>query len=137
MSSSDPLAWLDLAESDAVAARRLLLPPEPIRQAAYLTQQAAEKAIKARLVDCGIPYPRHGGKGHDLFVLMELVPHSDPMKSIFSDLAAITPWATTFRYPSDDPATEARITAAEIAHRLTQIEHAIGAVRRLSQADQQ
>jgi HEPN domain-containing protein len=47
VSSSDPRSWLDLAESDAVAALRLLLPPESVRQAAYLAQQAAEKAIKA------------------------------------------------------------------------------------------
>jgi HEPN domain-containing protein len=113
VSSSDPRSWLDLAESDAAAARRLLLPPESVRQAAYLCQQAAEKATKALLVDCGIPYPRQGGKGHDLRVLTDLLPHSDPMRNTFSDLAAITPWATAFRYPSDDPATEARISSAE------------------------
>jgi len=120
-----------LAESDAVAARRLLLPPESVRQAAYLTQQAAEKAIKARLIDSGISFPRHGGKGHDLLVLTDLLPKSDAMKNVFSDIAAITPWATAFRYPSDDPATEARVTSAEIAQKLKQIEDAIGSMRSL------
>ncbi|MDF3812043.1 MULTISPECIES: HEPN domain-containing protein [Rhodopseudomonas] len=125
MSSSDPTTWLDLATSDAVAARRLLLPPASLPQAAYLAQQAAEKAIKARLVDLRISHPRQGGRGHDLVALADLVPNADPLKARYAAISAITPWATAFRYPSDDPATQARVTVQEIEERLTQIEETI------------
>ncbi|NEW89870.1 HEPN domain-containing protein [Rhodopseudomonas sp. WA056] len=129
MSSSDPGLWLDLATSDVIAARRLLTPPASLPQAAYLAQQAAEKAIKARLIAVRIAFPRHGGRGHDLVALTNLVPAGDRARPLFEELSSITPWATAFRYPSDDPATEAHLTAEEIAAKLEQTETAIALVR--------
>ncbi|QLH73698.1 HEPN domain-containing protein [Rhodopseudomonas palustris] len=129
MSSSDPRTWLDLAASDVTAARRLLTPPASLPQAAYLAQQAAEKAIKARLIALHIAFPRHGGRGHDLVALTNLMPEDDLARSLFEQLSSITPWATAFRYPSDDPATEARLTAQEIETKLQQAEAAITLLR--------
>ena len=125
MSSRDPRHWLDYAARDAAAARRLLMSPPSLAMAAYAVQQAAEKAIKARLVDLEIAYPRYGGRGHDLAALARLIPDSDTTKAIFSDISDITPWATVFRYPSEDPATEIQLVAREIDDRLRQVEAAI------------
>jgi HEPN domain-containing protein len=128
VSSSDPISWLSLAKSDAEAARRLLAPPAALPQAAYFAQQSVEKAIKARLVDLRIDYPRHGGRGHDLKVLANVLPDSDPTKAAFSELSALTPWATAFRYPSDDPSTEAVLSVEELENRLDQIDNVIQAL---------
>ncbi|ABD90424.1 HEPN domain-containing protein [Rhodopseudomonas palustris] len=128
MSSNDPISWLELAKCDATAARRLLLPPASVQQAAYFVQQAAEKAAKARLIDRGIAFPRHGGRGHDLVALAELLPGDDALKAAFAEISVITPWATAFRYPSDDPATEPQLTVQEITQRLQQVEDTIDAL---------
>lgn len=125
MSTRDPRHWLDYAARDAAAARRLLMSPPSLAMAAYAVQQAAEKAIKALLVNLNIAYPRHGGRGHDLAALARSIPESDSMKNIFTDISDITPWATVFRYPSDDPATEIELVAREIEDRLRQVETAI------------
>ena len=120
--SANSASWLGLAQQDVVAARRLLQPPASLTHAAYFVQQAAEKAIKARLIDLDIAFPRHGGRGHDIVALSGLLPPGDPMKMMFEAIAAVTPWATAFRYPSDDPATELRLTAQEVEGRLGQVE---------------
>ena len=66
---------------------------------------------------------------NDLVALADLLPDADPLKPSFEELSAITPWATAFRYPSDDPVTEAKIAAMEVEQRLVQIE---AVLRRLS-----
>jgi HEPN domain-containing protein len=113
---------LTLAKQDVVAARRLLQPPAALKHAAYFVQQATEKALKARLIDLGIAFPRHGGRGHDLVALSGLLPPEDPMKMMFEAISAVTPWATAFRYPSDDPATEVLLTAQEVEGRVGQVD---------------
>lgn len=125
MSSRDPRHWLDYAARDAAAAHRLLISPPSLAMAAYAVQQSAEKAIKARLVDLDIAYPRYGGRGHDLAALARLIPDSDATKVIFTNISDITPWATVFRYPSEDPATEIQLVAREVEDRLRQVEAAI------------
>ncbi|MBI5131474.1 MAG: HEPN domain-containing protein [Rhodopseudomonas palustris] len=120
--SSAAGSWLNLAKQDALAARKLLQPPPSLPHAAYFVQQAAEKAIKAQLIHLGIDFPRHGGRGHDLVALAGLVPPADPMKMMCEALAAVTPWATAFRYPSDDPATELRLTVQDVEGRLDQVD---------------
>jgi HEPN domain-containing protein len=122
MSSSDPASWLELASRDASAARRLLQPPASLAHAAYFVQQAAEKTIKAPLIDLKIGFPRHGGRGHDLVSLVGLVPVDDPLKVMFSAISVVTPLATAFRYPSDDPTTEETPTLNEVEGRADQVE---------------
>jgi HEPN domain-containing protein len=51
MSTDNPQSWLDIAEDDLASAQKLAAPPSPHwKTAVYHCQQAAEKAIKALLV---------------------------------------------------------------------------------------
>ena len=104
--SSDAQAWLDIADTDIDAARRSLVPdPElNIPAAAYHCQQAVEKLIKALLVHLGLPYLRGSG-GHDLRRLVAALPNTHPLLGDAVALVPISPWATAFRYPADDPYT--------------------------------
>jgi len=87
-------AFLAVADADIEAARA----PARIanRNAAYLCQQAAEKLIKAVLQDRGIDF----GAEHRLDVLVEKLPGNDPWKSRLKPLESLTPFATTYRYPT-------------------------------------
>jgi HEPN domain-containing protein len=115
--------WIAAAHSDLRAARaaarsRASLP----RHAGFWAQQAAEKALKAVLVDCGIPFPWI----HDLDRLRNLIP--DPAAWSVTQgppsLAALTIWAVENRYPSDGPepdaadAVEAIAAAREVVDRV-------------------
>jgi hypothetical protein len=51
MSANNPQNWLDIAEEDLASAQKLAAPPSPHwKTAVYHCQQAAEKAVKALLV---------------------------------------------------------------------------------------
>lgn len=126
MSAQDATAWIRKARQDARSARRLLIdPPEP-EDAAFHVHQAAEKAFKAILVAAGIRYPRGRGAGHDLNALAALIPGSAQAQAHV--LADLTPWATAFRYPADDPHTaEPAPDKPEIERRLAAVEAFIAA----------
>ncbi len=71
MSAVEAERWLAYAESDLRAARALLDDPDHFpRQVCFLSQQAAEKALKAVLVLANVDFPR----SHDLDYLRDLVP---------------------------------------------------------------
>ena len=87
----------------------------PVRWAAcFHSQQAAEKAIKSRLVLAGVDFPR----SHALGRLVALLPEG--MQSRFDEeaLAVLEPWATAGRYPEDidepDASTATRIVATAV-----------------------
>ena len=101
MSGADD--WLERARSDLEMVRRAMLEPPDPAQAAYHLQQSAEKAVKALLAHLGIRYPRTGGKGHDIRLAAALVPDDHRFRAEAAALADLTPWATVFRYPTDDP----------------------------------
>ena len=66
---SDPTEWLRFAHDDLAAARLLLADPGlPARLACLHAQHAAEKALKASLIDASI----HFRKTHDRAVLVAL-----------------------------------------------------------------
>ena len=117
--SSDVHAWLDIADTDIDAARRSLLPdPEPnIPAAAYHCQQAVEKLIKTLLVHLGLPYLRGSG-GHDLRRLVAALPTTHPLLGDAILLVPISPWATAFRYPVDDPYTAEPLPDASEVQRI-------------------
>jgi len=69
------------------------------RQVCWLAQQAADKALKAVLIDLGIEFPRT----HDLDVLRTLLPADSPVKDHLPDLAELGEWAVEARYPGDWP----------------------------------
>ena len=100
MNSGDAKVWLDYAESDLHAAQTLFESREffPL-QICFLSQQCAEKAIKAVLVFEEVNFP----KVHDLDRLRDLTPSGWKVKQQFPDLAELTIWAVESRYPGDMP----------------------------------
>ena len=127
--ASHPGDWIEKARQDARSARRLLVDPPELEVAAYHVQQAVEKAIKAVLAAEGIKYPRGKGAGHDLAVLADLIPLADPLHAQALSLSSLTPWATAYRYPADDPMTaEPPPAESDVAHDLTRAEAFVEAV---------
>jgi len=87
-------AFLAVADADIEAARALARIAN--RNAAYLRQQAAEKPVKAVLQDRGIDF----GTEHRLDVLVEKLAGNDHWKSRSQPLESLTPFATTYRFPT-------------------------------------
>lgn len=100
MNASDAKVWLGYAESDLRAAQTLFESREffPL-QICFLSQQCAEKTIKAVLVFEEVNFP----KVHDLDRLRDLTPNGWKVKQQFPDLAELTIWAVESRYPGDMP----------------------------------
>jgi HEPN domain-containing protein len=92
--------WLTFARNDLRSARTLLADEEiPPPIPCFHAQQAAEKALKAVLIACGINPP----KVHVLSKLHDQLP--DDAKAEFNpdDLARLDPWAVAGRHPGDVP----------------------------------
>ncbi len=85
-------ALLYLAEQDTDAAK--LLAAHGNYYAAYHCQQAAEKLIRALLLQHDI----EPGLDHHLDVLIGKLPDGDPWKATLTPLHKYTPYATTYRY---------------------------------------
>ncbi len=100
MNPSDARIWINYSESDLHAANTLLKSKEffPL-QVCFLSQQCAEKAIKAILIFEEVNFP----KIHDLDRLRDLIPKGWKVKEQFQDLAELTIWAVESRYPGDMP----------------------------------
>ncbi|MBE7249472.1 MAG: HEPN domain-containing protein [Actinomycetospora chiangmaiensis] len=123
MSTSDAAGWIAKARQDARSARRLLTDPPELEDAAFHVHQAVEKAAKAVLVAADVRYPRGRGTGHDLTTLAALIPVDGRLHEQALALADLTPWATAFRYPADDPHTAQPVPGkAEIERRLAAAE---------------
>lgn len=103
---SEASGWIAKARSDLDMVGRAMTPAtnQNVEQAAYHLQQAAEKTIKALLEHLGIAYPRGRG-GHDIGVAVNMIPAAHRLRTAAGALAALTPWATAYRYPHDDPVT--------------------------------
>lgn len=100
MNPNDAKIWLDYSNSDLRAAHTLLESEEffPL-QICFLSQQCAEKAIKAILIFEEINFP----KNHDLDRLRDLIPQGWKIKERFPDLAELTIWVVESRYPGHTP----------------------------------
>ena len=72
--------------------------PHP-RNAAWLAQQAAEKAIKAALVAEQRPFPFI----HDLPRLLNLLPVAWRVRDVNADWSGLSRHAVEARYPDDPP----------------------------------
>ena len=94
----EALAWLSKARRDLDSAQRLLSGTPPFRDtSAYHCQPADDKALKAYLTACAIPYP----KTHDLTALLALTPIvPDKMPSLQEAAIVLTPYATLFASPT-------------------------------------
>lgn len=96
----DALQWLRYAEEDLEQARRILEQEDFVpRHAAWLAQQAAEKALKAALVLERVSFPRT----HDLDLLSRLLPSAWSVLELEVDFARLTEYAVDARYPGDWP----------------------------------
>lgn len=93
--------WLDKARKDLNAGEILLRQDfEDYENAAFHTQQAAEKFIKALLVRHQIEFP----KSHDIALLRQLVARVDPrLAEKLATADPLTPYGVEFRYPGDLP----------------------------------
>jgi HEPN domain-containing protein len=100
---------LDIAAEDAGGA--LTLAQTKNRNSAYLCQQAAEKLIKAVLLDQGI----EAGTEHHLDVLVGKLPDAHPWKARLRTLDKYTPYATAYRYPGSGGRVPAAPDATQVA----------------------
>jgi HEPN domain-containing protein len=96
--STDPSRWLEYARDDLRVAH-LALQHGYFSQAAYMAQQAGEKALKALILDSeAIP-----ARTHDLFALRRVVPAERRAALDEIDLKPLNEWGVAERYPSDSP----------------------------------
>jgi len=92
--------WLATADGDLFGATAMLARDDVApRLACFLAQQAAEKALKARLIRREIVFPRI----HDLVALRALLPAGLSAGVDEPDLASLSAWAVEARYPGDLP----------------------------------
>jgi HEPN domain-containing protein len=95
------LWWLRTAIGDLAAARALLaVTAVAPRQAAYLAQQAAEKALNATIALQGDEPPLT----HDLLFLVQRSPDDAAFRRVLVDIVALSDAQLVARYPQlDDP----------------------------------
>ena len=101
--SPEARRWLRFAHEDLAAAEALLdrVDVAP-RQACWLAQQVAEKALKALkavLVFLELDFPWT----HNLDVLRNLIPEGWKVKEQHPELGELSGWAVQARYPGDWP----------------------------------
>ena len=103
--------WLQFSAEDLDVAQRLLADRSSApRHVCSLSQQAAEKALKAALVLEEIDFPYT----HDLNALRNLLPDSWPVRVDHPDLTQLNQWAVEARYPGEWPeATDSDAVRAE------------------------
>jgi len=101
MREDDPLAWVEKAEEDWVAANTLLRRKKPFKGIVCLhLQQSAEKYLKAILVLKGSAFP----KTHDLTALSKMCEENGILIGMDEDnLDILSGYAATARYPGADP----------------------------------
>jgi HEPN domain-containing protein len=106
--------WIRKAENDFKTAEHLLQGgPDFAEGAAFHSQQAAEKYLKAFLVWHQIEFP----KTHDIEALLKLAGRTDDkIPEILGEAAMLTPYGVDYRYPGEYP--EVSRSDAERAFRL-------------------
>ena len=98
----DPREWMALAKHDLVRAKRRV-PDEDegfLESLCFDAQQAAEKAIKARMIALDVEFPYT----HDIKELLEsLESAGDAIPDEVRAAEALTPYAAIMRYPNQCP----------------------------------
>jgi HEPN domain-containing protein len=93
--------WVSKAEGDFDVVSLLLRSRKRSRYdpICFHVQQCAEKYLKARLIEAGIPFP----KTHDLPLLVNVVVAVEPLWAVFaSEMKVLTWWGVLPRYPGKD-----------------------------------
>ena len=89
--------WLHYAEGDLLSAKVLAASNDlPPRNACYLAQQCAEKALKAVLITVNIEPLRT----HDLDALVQRMPEEQKESFVDFDPSWLSEWCVEARYPS-------------------------------------
>ncbi len=93
--------WVQKAEEDLLAAKRLLRPKQgcPVSTVGFHAQQRVEKFLKALLTWRQIPFP----KTHNIPELVGLLPQRLSLKLSAEEQERLTTYATVNRYPGDYP----------------------------------
>src|SRR5437773_492940 len=105
----DPREWLRLARGDMLVAHADI-PGAPLELLCFHAQQAAEKAIKAVLLDAGVAFPHM----HHLDRLLDLVEAEGiSVPQEVRDAGSLTLYAVTTRYPlPSDPVSQEELDNA-------------------------
>ena len=101
--------WLQKAAEDEKVVSILKGAGGPWSIAAYHVQQAAEKFIKAALVEAGVAPP----KTHDLPQLLGLYSGAPPSAEVETAAAMISAYAWLTRYPGAPPIDKQAVEKAE------------------------
>jgi len=102
--------WIDKAEGDfATMERESRARNNPnYDSVCFHAQQCAEKYLKATLEEAGTQF----GKVHDLLALLNQVVGIEPMWEIYRvDLAFLSDFAVSFRYPGESADRESALDA--------------------------
>ena len=108
--------WVAKAEGDfAIMERECQVTDNPNYDGiCFHAQQCAEKYLKARLCEADITF----SKIHDLVALLDQVLEIEPTwESFREDLAYLSDFAVTFRYPGESAEAESAIDAQRRCHR--------------------
>ena len=104
--------WLEYAQEDLASAAAMVEGVIGVpRQACWLAQQAAEKAMKSALVFLRAEFPRT----HDLDVLRAILPNDWRTSMEHVDLAELSEWSVEARYPGDWPEATASDAGRAVA----------------------
>jgi len=99
MATDAVAGWLAVVDDDLRQVVNNLHGPMPsLVGAAYHCQQAAEKLVKAVLVEANTAFP----KTHDIAALIGLLPSGHRLKRKLRSLEKLTPYGVAYRYPAED-----------------------------------
>ncbi|MGH9092081.1 MAG: HEPN domain-containing protein [Acidimicrobiales bacterium] len=106
--------WMASVEGDLRAMRALQRDSlSPGRIVCFLAHLAVEKALKAVLIDTGIPFQ----KTHNLVHLHEMCVGAGRLTGLdVQPLGALNPWGIDGRYAEDDPRDADRSFAQRMTH---------------------
>ena len=110
--------WVRKAEADLRMARHdLQTSPDPnLDGICFHCQQAAEKMLKALLVERAVAFPRT----HDLALLARLIVPADPaLCALQADLVRLSRFAVAFRYPGSEATSEDASQSIDIAEQVS------------------
>ena len=117
--------WLANSEDDLRAMRALARDPEaPGRIICFLAHLAVEKALKATLIDAGVPFK----KTHDLVALHAMCTRERRLEDAdVGLLVVLSPWGVDGRYADDLVDAERALASrlADFAERLVEAVHQI------------
>lgn len=101
--AASPARWMDNARADLALARISLPQGVQYEQLCFHAQQAAEKAMKAVLLNYQVDIPFT----HNLQVLLNLLYGYLPIPDELRDVVDLNPYAVSTRYPGEiEPVTE-------------------------------